>query len=121
MAVRMGRVGTHGVGTGHVDTALVGAVAALEETDHATILVVECPDGRRRVAVPARPDVAEARRWRGLLRRVHKVSFHLHHDVIDAEIEGIGHRLPVRRLVPLSVALGLCRSGARGVVEVVAD
>lgn len=83
--------------------------------DDPTGTTVLLDEGDRRVELSHRADVALARRWARLGRRVAAV-------VIDAEadtarVHGIGHRLPFVRRIPVPIALGLAAIGVPTRVE----
>lgn len=56
-------------------------------------------------------DVAAARRWLATFRRVDHVSVIGSGPTARYVVEGTGHRLPIRRSVPGSVARGMAELG----------
>ena len=93
-----------------------GRVAAVEVDGPGAVLVVDTATGRRRIAVAARPDPQLARRITGGLRRVRWVRIAGSPVGSACELVGTAHRRPVRRGVPLSVALALAADGVPPVV-----
>lgn len=68
--------------------------------------------GRRvEMAVPAVADSDVARRWLRMVRRVHRVEVRVSGHGVSAVVDGVGHRLPFRRRLPLALALGLGKLG----------
>ena len=61
--------------------------------------------------VPALPNIGAARRWMKTVKRVSRVEIFISRSGVSAMAEGVGHRLPYRRRVPLGVALGLGELG----------
>jgi hypothetical protein len=55
------------------------------------------------------------------LRRVDWVRLVVEHDTVRAEAVGVGHRLPVTRSIPLSVAAALLAGGIPSVTRRVGD
>ena len=72
-------------------------------------------EGDRRVELSHRADVALARRWARLGRRVAAVVIDTEADT--ARVHGIGHRLPFVRRIPVPIALGLAAIGVPTRVE----
>lgn len=79
--------------------------------DDSTLLVLgPAPASTASVVVPARPDTALARLLCAQLRRVRWAHLRIGEGEMTAEVVGTA-RLPVRRAVPLAVALGMAEAG----------
>ena len=88
-----------------------GPVISMSPNETSTALTFDCCCGPQEVAVDAVPDEARARDWHGALRRIHRVDICVDRDRVSCTVQGLGHRLPVIRRVPLSVALGMGQIG----------
>jgi hypothetical protein len=64
-----------------------------------------------------RPDVDSARKWLRLMRRIDRVTISVGPGRPTAHLDGVSHRLPVRRVVHVEAALGLRALGVPTVVE----
>lgn len=64
-----------------------------------------------------RPDVHSARTWLRLMRRIDRVTISIGPGLATAHLDGVNHRLPVRRVVQVETALGLQALGVPTVVE----
>jgi hypothetical protein len=64
-----------------------------------------------------RPDVRSARTWLLLMRRIDRVTISVESGTPTACLDGVCHRLPVRRVVHVDAALGLRALGVPTVVE----
>lgn len=82
-----------------------------------TAVICEGVTGLTTVLVPAVPTAGQAQRWRRLLR-VDRVELEIAGSDVRATIHGVGHRLPMRREVPVSVALSLLDDGIAGRVVI---
>jgi len=59
-----------------------------------------------------RADVEAARRWKRVFRRIDRVEFERQGETTwRCSVRAVGHRVPVRRSVPLRIALGLAALG----------
>ncbi|HSM65037.1 MAG TPA: hypothetical protein VK860_01895 [Ilumatobacteraceae bacterium] len=107
-------------------TSLLGGAAAVPVVDHEVWRIIRVeptlegsalrctgPAGSVTVIVPVRPTAALAERWRRVVC-VHRVDITLHRGDVAASITGVGHRLPSRRGVPVSVGLALVADGVPG-------
>lgn len=63
------------------------------------------------VTLPVVADVAEARRWSATFRRIDRIEITVTARSFSAVIDGIGHRLPIKRRIPMTAALGLGELG----------
>ena len=88
-----------------------GPVISMSPNETSTALTFDCCGGQKQVAVDAVPDVDRAHDWHGALRRIHRVNICVDRDRVSCTVQGLGHRLPVIRRVPLSVALGMGQIG----------
>lgn len=88
-----------------------GPVISMSPNDTSTALTFDSCFGQQEVAVDAVPDVDRARDWHGALRRIHRVEICVGRDRVSCTVQGLGHRLPVIRRIPLSVALGMGKIG----------
>ena len=88
-----------------------GPVIRISPNESSTALTFDCCCGHKEVAVDAVPDVDRAKDWHGTLRRVHRVDICVDAHRVSCTVQGLGHRLPVIRRVPLSVALGMGQIG----------
>lgn len=88
-----------------------GPVTRVAPTRLGTALTFDSCCGEQQVAVNTVPDVERARNWRGTLRRVRRVDIHINGDHTNCIVQGLGHRLPVSRRIPLAVALGFAVIG----------
>ena len=96
---------------------VAGVVSAIEPRSGETILVVEGGGrGTATVAVPWLPDGDAARRWRTCVRWIDRVVLRVGRDGAQAEVHGVGHRLPLVRRISVPVALGLWRDGVQLIV-----
>lgn len=64
-----------------------------------------------------RADVQSARTWLRLMRRIDQVTIHVGPGTATAHLDGVSHRLPVRRVVHVETALGLRALGVPTVVQ----
>ena len=90
-----------------------GPVICISPNESSTALTIDCRGGRREVAVDGLPDVDRAKDWHGALRRIHRVDICVDAHRVSCTVQGLGHRLPVIRRIPLSVALGMGQMGDR--------
>jgi hypothetical protein len=90
---------------------LSGEVAAVDRCAAGTALRVSSPHGTSVVRIPWVADAGAAERWQASLRRIDRVVLWLDETTASAEVSGIGHRLPVRRHIPISAALALWDQG----------
>lgn len=74
--------------------------------------------GAHRWSVDVLPDLAEARRILQVMRRVDSCQLHLRGGELSGELLGVGHRLPVRRPVPVRIVLGLSQLGVPTTIDV---
>lgn len=88
-----------------------GPVIRISPNESSTALTYDCSCGHKEVAVDALPDVDRAKEWHGAIRRIHRVDICVDAHRVSCTVQGLGHRLPVIRRVPLSVALGLGQIG----------
>jgi hypothetical protein len=88
-------------------------VVSVEVLDQRTALVCEGADGLTTVLVPLAPTSAQAERWQRLVR-VHHVDITVSGPNTTATLHGIGHRMPTRRTIPVSVGLALLADGVAG-------
>lgn len=63
------------------------------------------------IEIEAEPDEDSAAKWLRTVRRIERVELELWPDDWICTLVGVGHRLPVRRLVSLECALGLAGFG----------
>lgn len=92
-------------------------VISVEAADAGTALICDGANGLTTVLVPAAPTAQQAERWRRLIR-VDRVEITVTGPDAQATIHGVGHRIPTRRTVPVSVGLALLADGVRGHVIV---
>ena len=88
-----------------------GPVIRITPNETSTDLTFDCCCGQKEVAVDAVPDVDRAKGWQGTFRRIHRVDICVDSHRVSCTVQGLGHRLPVIRRVPLSVALGMGQIG----------
>ncbi len=88
-----------------------GQVVRITPNGVSTALTFDCCCGQKRIAVDGVPDVERARAWYGTMRRVHQVDICVDDDRVRCTVQGLGHRHPVIRRVPLAVALGMGQIG----------
>ena len=82
-------------------------VVAIEPEGPASRLVTSTGAGRVEVTVPAVADTEAAKRWLAVFRRVHRVEIRITGVGVSALVDGVGHRLPFMRHMPLAAAVGL--------------
>lgn len=93
------------------------AVVSVTPCDSHTLLVIGHSEQRQRVlSVPVAADLGLARRFAATVRKVVSVEIDLGEPAVG-RVQLVGHRLPVTRRVPLSLALGLGALGVRTTVE----
>lgn len=79
-------------------------------------------DGSLRTATfDTSADVPSARRWQSTMRRIDCVEVQRSSSGVRCSLRGAGHRLPVRRTIPLRVGLGLAVLGVPMLVNVESD
>jgi hypothetical protein len=103
-----------------VDAQLGGGVLRVVSIDvlaGRTAVVCEDVTGLATFLVAAVPTERQAQQWRRLLRVDH-VELEIAGPNVRTAIHGVGHRLPMRREVPVSVALSLLNEGIAGRVFV---
>lgn len=76
-----------------------------------TTLTVGLGEQGRSITIDAIADLVRAMRWRKMFRRIDRVEIRLQGSRPICRLHGTGHRLPIERAVPVSVALGLGRLG----------
>lgn len=96
-------------------------VTAIESTGSRTVLSGASAAGTVVVTVAAVPDLVEAKRWLGGVRRLLRVEVAIESDGVVCVASGVGHRVPFVRRVPLPVAIGLGVLGSPIVVRGVAS
>ena len=88
-----------------------GPVIRISSNGSSTDLTFDCCCGHKEVAVDAIADVDRAKNWHGAIRRIHRVDICVDDSRVSCTVQGMGHRLPVIRRVPLAVALGMGEMG----------
>jgi len=85
-------------------------IVSVEVLDARTVLICEGADGPTTLVVPAVPSSGRARSL-GRVMRVDRVDIEFFGPSVSAVISGVSHRIPTRRSLPVSVALGLVERG----------
>ena len=89
-------------------TAAATPLSVAYVDDGATLLT---SPGMAPLRVHDLPDLDGARRWLRLMHRIDRCELEVTPGGLRAELIGVGHRLPVRRVVPVRIALGLFHLG----------
>lgn len=83
-------------------------VRGITPTAEGSLITFRTGDGARAEAVVDQlPDVARARRWARLFRRIAWVELARRNDGWRCDVHATAHRLPVTRPIPVEVGLGL--------------
>jgi hypothetical protein len=89
-----------------------GAVlAAVRPCEHGSVVDVRTAKGCSSIEMPYEADVAGALELLAVMRRVDGATLVVEGDRLTASAQGVGHRTPTSRPVPVGVALGLVHFG----------
>lgn len=86
----------------------VNAVRVAIETNGESSRLTNLQDGATiDVTVAVVADTVVAKQWLATFRHVHRVELLMTASSWSAVIDGIGHRLPIKRRLPVAAALGM--------------
>lgn len=84
-----------------------GPVVRISPHDNHTVLTFDCCCGEQQVSVDTVPNLEKARFWGTTPRRMLRAALRIDADRVNCKVQGLGHRRPVSRRIPLAAALGL--------------